>query len=139
VTRGIRRNARRGERGATTVEFALVSVPAIILVLGAIQFGWYFYVAEQTSGAASNVARKLAVGDCWGSGEALAFAQNQSGQISAVDKTPTSITATTARGTAIVVTVTADAEIVGFFPMPDGGTVTREVTTRVEDTTAATC
>ena len=36
-------------------------------------------------------------------------------------------------------TVTADAEIVGFFPMPDGGTVTREVTTRLEDNTAATC
>jgi len=32
----------RGERGAAAVEFALVSIPAIVLVLGAIQFGWYF-------------------------------------------------------------------------------------------------
>ena len=136
---GRAKRVERGERGATTVEFALVSIPAVMLILGAVQYGWYFYVAEQTSGAASSVARKLAVGDCWGSGEALAYARGRSIQVNAVTKTPTSITATTARGTAITVTVTAPAGIVGFFPLPDGGTVTRVVTTRLEDNTAATC
>ena len=139
MTRGIWRSARRGERGATTVEFALVSIPAIVLLLGSMQYGYYFYVAEQTSGAASTVARKLAVGDCWTGTEALDFAQDASSQVDSLTKTPTSISATTPRGTAITVTVTAQADIVGFIPMPDGGTVTREVTTRLEDTTAATC
>jgi Flp pilus assembly protein TadG len=133
------RRGRRGERGATTVEFALVSIPAILLVLGTIQYGWYFYVAEQTSGAASSLARKLAVGDCWTGNEALDFAQDHANQVNSVTKSPTSITATTARGTAITVTVTANAEVVGFFPMPSGGVVTRVVTTRLEDNTAATC
>ena len=44
---------RRTERGAATVEFALVSLPMFILILGLIQYGWYFYVAQNTSSAAS--------------------------------------------------------------------------------------
>jgi Flp pilus assembly protein TadG len=132
---------RKHERGATTVEFALVSIPAIVLLLGSMQYGYYFYVAEQTSGAASTVARKLAVGDCWEASpdKALEFARNASAQVDTVTKNPSSISATTPRGTAITVTVTAEADIVGFIPMPDGGTITRKVTTRLEDTTAATC
>jgi Flp pilus assembly protein TadG len=132
------RRRRKGEDGAAAVEFALVSIPAIILVLGALQYGWYFYVAEQTSGAASTVSRKLAVGDCWGANEALTFSQNHSAQVTAVAKTPTSITTATPRGTEITVTVTAAANIVGFFPMPNGGVVTRKVTTRLEDTAPKT-
>ena len=130
---------RKGEDGAAAVEFALVSIPAIILVLGALQYGWYFYVSEQTSGAASTVARKLAVGDCWGANEALNYTRNQAAQVTAVTKTPASITTATPRGTAITVSVTSSADIVGFFPMPNGGNVTRVVTTRLEDTAPATC
>ncbi len=43
MKRGVMRRrmgaARRGERGATTVEFALVSIPAVILLLGSMQYG----------------------------------------------------------------------------------------------------
>ena len=96
-------------------------------------------MAEQTSGAASTVARKLAVGDCWTGTEALDFAQDASSQVDSLRRPRHRSPPTTPRGTAITVTVTAQADIVGFIPMPDGGTVTREVTTRLEDTTAATC
>lgn len=128
------RRRGRGEDGAATVEFALVSIPALILALGLIQYGWYFYVAETASGAASTVSRRLAVGDCWGSGEATTFATNAAPQVTAVTVTPSTIDSATPRGTQIVVEVTAGADILGFLPMPDGGVITREVTTRLEDT-----
>lgn len=129
------RRREHGERGAATVEFALVSVPALILALGLIQFGWYFYVAETASGAASTVSRRLAVGDCWvNADDAKDFALEAAPQVTAVTKTPITIDATTPRGTEIVVEVTATANILDFLPMPDGGVVTRTVTTRLEDT-----
>ena len=61
----LRRTDRRDDRGASAVEFALVVPFFVLLVFGIIQYGWYFYVAETASGAASNVTRRLAVGDCW--------------------------------------------------------------------------
>jgi len=134
VRRGLRTRRAKGEDGAAAVEFALVSIPAIILVLGATQYGWYFYVAETASGAASTVSRRLAVGDCWTGTQATTFSQNQAPQITTLTKSPTTISSTTPRGTAIVVTVSASADIVGFMPMPNGGVVTRTVTTRLEDT-----
>ena len=69
---------RRNERGASAVEFALVMpIPLIVLIFGLIQYGWYFYVSSSTSGAASNVARRLEVGDCWGADEADLFARKR--------------------------------------------------------------
>ena len=134
-----KRAARRRERGATTVEFALVSIPALVLILASIQYGWYFFVSQQASGAGSTVARKLAVGDCWSGNDALTYTKNQASQVTAVTKSPASISSTTPRGTTITVTVTADAGIIGFVPVPNGGIITRVVTTRLEDQTAATC
>ena len=69
---------RREQRGAAAVEFGLI-VGAILvpLLLGVIQYGWYFYVAQTTGGAATHLTRRLAVGDCWGSGQALTFAKNE--------------------------------------------------------------
>jgi hypothetical protein len=107
------------------------------------QYGWYFYVAQTTGGAASHVARRLAVGDCWGSGEALTFVR---GEVHAdpnstnLVQTPTSNTGAVVGVTQLTVTVTADAQIIGFWPMPNDGVVTREVTTMIEDTTSSgTC
>jgi Flp pilus assembly protein TadG len=129
---------RRDQGGAAAVEFALVMIPFFVLVLGLIEYGWYFYVGQNTSGAASTVARKLEVGDCWGSGQALAFVQSQSAQVSGVSVNP-NVTTSPSHGTAFTVTVTASAQLMNFLPVPNGGTITRTVSAQVEDDKASSC
>jgi Flp pilus assembly protein TadG len=48
---------RRSERGAAVVEFALVLPLLLMLVLGAIDWGWYFYLREVVTNAAREGAR----------------------------------------------------------------------------------
>ena len=107
-------------------------------VVGVIQYGWYFYVAQNTSGAISTVTRKMQVGDCWAGTDAYTFANAQSSQISALTKSPNQATAPTP-GSTITVTVTADAGIINLIPMPNGGVVTRTVTAQMEDDKATAC
>jgi Flp pilus assembly protein TadG len=111
-------------------------IPFFAMVLGLIEYGWYFYVAQNTSGATSTLARKLEVGDCWAS--PLTFAQKQSKQVTAVTLSPSSSTAP-AVGSTFTVTLTADAKIMTFIPVPNGGVVTRKVTAQIEDDKPSTC
>ena len=53
--------ARRGDRGAAAVEFALVLPLLLLLVVGIIQFGRVFSLQIQLSGAANAGARYLSV------------------------------------------------------------------------------
>lgn len=129
---------RRDDEGAAAVEFALILIPFMVLIFGLIEYGWYFYVAQNTSGAASNVARKLEVGDCWASGTALSFAKNQSAQVTSLSTSP-SVTTSPTPGTAFTVTVTADGNILKFLPVPGNGVITRTVTAQVEDDKVSTC
>ncbi|HET7066143.1 MAG TPA: TadE/TadG family type IV pilus assembly protein [Nocardioides sp.] len=127
---------RRDERGAAAVEFALVMIPLFVIVLGLIQYGWYFYVAQNSSSAVGTVARKLEVGDCWTGTAAQTFAQAQAPQISALSVSPGAMPTI---GTNFTVTVTANATIIGFLPEPNGGTVTKTVTARLEDDKPSSC
>lgn len=134
----------RNERGATAVEFALVALPFMVLVIGMIQYGWFFYVSQTTGGAASNVVRQLQVGDCWTGTQARDLARNQAPMLTSLTKKHKGIIVTTLPATAeagddIEVTLTADAKIVGLVPLPDGGTVQKTVQARLEDKTAASC
>lgn len=124
------------ERGASAVEFALVSIPLMLVLVGLMQYGWYFFVSQTASGAASTVARRLVVGDCWVGNEAQTLAQQQSVQVTSLTKSPASLSGATPGVTQVVVTVTADAEIIGLLPLPNGGVVTKVVKARLEDTTA---
>ncbi len=137
---------RREQRGAAALEFGLIVGTVLIpLLLGVIQYGWYFYVAQTTGGAATHVTRRLAVGDCWGSGQALAFVKNEVASNPAettLVMTPTSNSSPPAviGTTQLTVTVTSDGDLIGFLPMPNGGTITRSVSTMVEDTNSSgTC
>lgn len=127
---------RQEQRGTSTVEFALISVPLILLLFGIIQYGWYFYVAETASGAASNVTRRLSVGDCWTGTQAYDLAKSQSPRVTSLAKSPSSLTGAVPGTTQLRITVTADAKILNFYPLPNGGIVTRTVQARLEDTTA---
>ena len=123
---------KRDDSGASAVEFALISIPFILLVFGMIQYGWYFYVSQTTGGAASNVVRRLQVGDCWTGTEARDLAQQQAPMVNNLTVSPATMPSAT--GTDITVTLTADGRILGLIPMPNDGDVTKTVHARLEDT-----
>ena len=53
----------RTERGAAAVEFALVMLPLVVLLFGAIQYGLYFWAMQGGSDIARSAGRVSAVGD----------------------------------------------------------------------------
>lgn len=141
------------ERGAAVVEFALVVPILLVLALGIIQYGWYFFAMQAGTSATSDAVRRLSVGDCQNSSELNALLVSKLGSARA---TGTSVTATVthtsaATGHAVVPSPgavgggvelrvqfrTADFNF-PFVPVPDDGTVTRTVFARVEDTNATT-
>lgn len=126
---------RRDEDGASAVEFGLVVIPFLVLTLGMIQYGWYFYVSQTTGGAANSVARRLQVGDCWTATEAFDYAKQQSSWVTAVNKTPNDLSSAVVGTTQITVEVVSDGRIIGLIPMPDNGIVTRTVKAQLEDLT----
>jgi Flp pilus assembly protein TadG len=135
---------RRAQRGAAALEFGLIAGTVLIpLLLGVIQYGWYFYVSQTTGAAASHVARRLAVGDCWTGTDATTFVKNEVASdpdTTTFAKTPASNSSAVIGTTQLTVTVTADGDLVGFLPMPNSGTITRTVSTMIEDTTSSgTC
>ena len=106
---------RREEGGAAAVEFALVGTArSRRWSWASIQYGWYFYVANNTSAAAREAARHVVVGDCWG-GDFLTFVENNAvgirhhpGAVHPPIPPPSDI------GDNITVTVVADANIIGL-------------------------
>lgn len=130
---------RRDDRGAAAVEFALIFAFVLVpMVLGILQYGWYFYSSQVTSSAARETARRLTVGDCQTGTNAANYAQQQSG-FSALTLTfgpPGSPTSNTlpAIGEVVRVTAQVDGGVIGFLPLPNGGQITRTVDARVEDT-----
>jgi Flp pilus assembly protein TadG len=54
---------RADERGAVAVEMALLLPILLILVLGIVQYGLWFYARQGGSDAARDAARRAAVGD----------------------------------------------------------------------------
>lgn len=130
---------RRHDAGAAAVEFALVVPILVALVFGIMQYGWYFYVANNTSSTAREAARRVVVGDCWGASFET-FVKNQSPTTTSAVYTPTDLAPAAVKvGDAVTVTVKANGAIINFFPMPNGGVVTRSFTARLEDKTAGSC
>ena len=135
---------RESQSGAAALEFGLIAGTILIpLLLGVISYGWYFYVSQTTGGAASHVARRLAVGDCWTGTEAETFVKAEVASTpssTTFAKTPASNIGAVIGSTQLTVTVTADGDLIGFLPMPNGGTITRTVKTMIEDTSSSgTC
>jgi len=130
---------RQDETGVAAVEFALIFCFLLVpLVMGMLQFGWYFYASQVTGSAARETARRLSVGDCQAPGRAQAFARRQSNfsGLALTFGTPTTQNDVLPTGGDILqVRTSTDGSIVGFLPLPNDGQVTRTVETRVEDRT----
>lgn len=144
------RGRARGESGAAAVEFGLVLLPLMVLLLGLIQYGWYFYVSQSASAAAREAARQVIVGDCWNpTGDVTSYVKAQapmatsasyrtSGDGGASWTTDLSLN-TVAVGDLVEVKVAADGEIIGeFLPLPNNGAITQVFEARLEDKTAGT-
>lgn len=120
---------RKREDGAAAVEFALVLPIFVFLLFGVIQFGFYFWTAETANSAAREAARRVVVGDCWDSTKMTNYVKSQAPQASSATKS-VGDPSTLAVGNTITITVTANSNILNFFPVPN--TVTREYVARME-------
>ncbi len=138
---------RADQRGASAVEFALISLPLMTLMLGMLQYGWYFFSAQSASSAARESARRLVVGDCQTGSTAETYARNQANltSLTLTFGSPGGTTTTLASGTngvlpavgaTLRVIVNVDGSVLNFLPIPNGGQVQKVVDARVEDRTA---
>jgi Flp pilus assembly protein TadG len=144
-----RRRARRDERGASAVEFALVLIPLLYLIFGLVQYGWYFYAMQSGSSAVGDAARRIAVGNCTTTSQVQTVIYNHLGAATTAASSSgvtTTITYTKADGSGSVaapgeiggaVTVTATFPTLNMhfplIPVPNNGNVTRTNVARIED------
>ncbi len=110
-TRPIRRSR---ERGAAVVEFALVLPLLLMLVLGAIDWGWYFYTREVVTNAAREGARAGSV-SAVGTDAITAASSAATTYLSNLSLTGGSVNATTPDVT-VGATVTHTVRVVVTFP-----------------------
>lgn len=144
---------RQRESGAAVVEFALLVPILLLLVFGIIQYGWYFFAMQTGTSATGDAVRRLSVGDCQDSTQLQGLLSNK---LASVKSSGSSVQATVnyANSTAGHSAMSAPGVVGGgvtlrvqfqttdfhfpFIPVPGGGTVTRTVFARVEDTNSST-
>lgn len=118
------------DRGAASVEFAIISVLLFTLLFGIVQYGYYFFQATAAEHAAREGARTAAIGidDCtaW-----KALVKNRGGAADVVDST---VTGASNRGDSITVTVTWQRQNFGlpFVPFLGSGNQQETALTRAE-------
>jgi len=137
------RRVRPGDEwGAVAVEFALVLPIFLLLIFGAIQYGWYFYQAQEGAFATREGARAGAVGSV----DSTQLAQLVNDRIASTNAvvtttcyldTPGPGNGRYSIGDTLRVTSVFTAVDFGFpfLPYPRGGQVQQVAETRIEDTT----
>lgn len=118
------------DRGAASVEFAIVSVLLFTLLFGIVQYGYYFFQATAAEHAAREGARAAAVGidDC---GDWKQLVTDRGGSADVTDSTAS---AAPDRGDKLTVTVTWQRQNFGlpFVPFLGSGTQQESAVTRAE-------
>jgi Flp pilus assembly protein TadG len=140
---------QRTQGGAAAVEFALLAPLLILLVVGLLQYGLYFWSAQGGSNAAREAARRAAVGDMT---DCTAFRAYVRDRIDAVGNGDGSaaITRTYANGpgntdsavevgdvVTVVVTFNSVDLNIPLLPFPANGQVTQSAEARVENVPSA--
>ncbi len=62
VLSGLRLKRRRPQQGAVAIEFALISIPFIIMIIGTIEVSFMFFRSAMLEGATGDAARFIRVG-----------------------------------------------------------------------------
>lgn len=131
---------RREQRGAAAIELALVLPFLLVLVGGILQFSWYLYAMQSGTSAASDLVRRISVGDCQAPADQLALVDDRLGPAHS-GATALAITAPSGSleaediGTTVEVTVTfetADFHLPVISEFYDA-TISRTASARVED------
>lgn len=137
------RDRARGERGASAVEFALVTVPLLLIVFGIIQYGMYFYAAQTGTSVTREALRRVSVGDCPQPYDVTSFVQNRLGSVNAGGLSVTrtfkdsagAVSSTPVVGASVSLHV--EFKVVNmhfpFLPFPANPKVVRDVDARMED------
>lgn len=126
--------ARRSERGAVAVEFALIFPIIFVVIFGVIQYGIYFWGRSTAAASARESARQLAVGTEWTCSRTQAVAKaNAAASGAAVTMRYVNATNTAKVGDLVEVTVTAKSLAPNLLPLPGAGQVTEVATARVEN------
>jgi Flp pilus assembly protein TadG len=134
---------RRGEQGATALEFGLVAPLMLLLIFGLVQYGYLFWALTTASANAREAARKLVVGQDWVTCVQPKIAEH-AGQpaLSSVvssyrwtDSAGATLARPVQRGDYVEVTVAFDSLHLHlpFLPMPDGGRVEESSRRQVEN------
>lgn len=137
----------RRERGAASVEFALVVPMLMLLLLGAVQYGFYFWSMQGGSTAARGAARSAAVGDPTSCPD---FTAQLEDDVAAMSNGNVAVTrdydsaGTVAVGDRVTVAIGFDSFDMGLpmLPVPGDGRVEQTAIARVEyvpDATIGDC
>ena len=140
---------KRTENGASAVEFALVSVPVIVMLFGLIQYGLYFWADQGSSDAARKAARLAAVGtypDCTSfqnsiKADIATLGDEAGATITRSYQSDAGVKRTAADGSDVLIgdyaTVSVSFQTLDlnfpFLPFIDNGTVTSTAQARVEN------
>lgn len=137
---GRRPGRRRGDHGATAVEFAFI-VPVLCAVLfGIIDYGLYFNESLNVRHGVREAARQAVVQNV-GSVTAQGMADNAVAEVGAVAGTAYGrvvVPGEWKRGESVIVCAMVPAEsMVGFVPLPDDGLVKSKTSMSIEVETTA--
>lgn len=96
------KNPQRKQRGAAAVEFALVLAPLMLVVLGAIDWGYYFYIREVATNAVREGARAGSLNPADPEGKAVSVANEYLNRLKLTASTAVGCTADVACPTTCV-------------------------------------
>lgn len=120
----LRRGKRDTQRGAAVLEFALSMFILAPLMMGMVQYGYYFYIAVNVTEAQHQglvAATRTSVGDCSITASATAIAAKATAQAAA----STAVTAyLTSNGLNSVVTLSGTSPSCGILPVNPTWTMT---------------
>ncbi len=121
---------KKEEKGQSLVEFALVSLPLLLLLLGMIEFGWLFNGQIAITGAAREGARAAAVG---GNPQTIQTSVDDHVRATALTVTEVFVTSDgSSENRWVLVQVTGEIEpLVGLF-VTNMVNLTAEATMRIE-------
>lgn len=139
------RGRGQGERGVSTVEFALVFCFVVLPVMfGIIQYGYQYWALSTADAAAREAARALSVGTDVACTTTLARSRvdqpavgTSSPVVGVTYATASGAPGTAAVGGIVTVRVRFQSLDVGFLPLPDGGAIDRTAQARVENVPAS--